>query len=127
MPTLLNLADCPLPANLDGRSVAQDLLSGSEPEETPVFAEIGDIGIFGNRTDPDVLACHVMVRYDGFKYVQNRDYEDELYDLEDDPGEMINLAANPHQSLRIASARKLIRDMVVRTGPDRYAWCLPQV
>ena len=127
MPTLLDLADCPLPADLDGRSVAKDLLSGSDPEETPVFAEIGDIGIFGNRTDPDVLACHVMVRYDGLKYVQNRDYEDELYDLEDDPGEMINLAANPHQSLRIASARKLIRDMVVRTGPDRYAWCLPQV
>jgi len=59
-----------------------------------------------------------MVRYEGFKYVQNRDYEDELYDLDDDPGEMVNLARDPDQGARIASARDLIREMVVKTGPD---------
>ena len=124
MPTLLGLAHCPIPGNIDGRSVAEELIEGVEPEELPVYAEIGDGIVVGNSTDPEYFASHIMVLFQDWKYIQNRDEVDELYNLKQDPGEMRNLAFDPVHNDRISSMRKLIKEMVVKTGPDQYAWCL---
>lgn len=124
MPTLLELAGCPAPENIDGRSVAEQLRRSTEPDPVPVFAEIGDIGIYGNRTDPELLACHIMALHDGFKYVWNRDDQDELYDLANDPAEMENLAGEQGQKKRILQMRAMVRELIVKTGPDQYEWCL---
>ena len=124
MPTLLELAGCPVPTNLDGRSVAGELLRGEQPAPRPVFAEIGDGILVGNSTDPQYFASHVMVVSDGWKYVRNRDEIDELYDLAEDPAEMVNLAQDSDQKERVEASRAMIREMVVKSGPDQYAWCL---
>ena len=51
-----------------------------------------------------------MIRDDRFKYVWNLTDVDELYDLESDPGEKINLIAEPAQQERIAAMRRQLND-----------------
>ena len=51
-----------------------------------------------------------MIRDDRFKYVWNLTDVDELYDLESDPGEKVNLIAEPAQQERIAAMRRQLND-----------------
>ncbi len=51
-----------------------------------------------------------MIRDDRFKYVWNLTDTDELYDLQSDPGEKINLIAHKDQQERIAAMRILLND-----------------
>ena len=125
MPTLLDLAGQAPPSPIDGRSVAEALLDGREPEPRPVFAEISSQdAIFQWAEEPEQLAAHVMVRDGDWKYVRNRFDMDELYDLRTDPGEMNNLAGHPDHQERVASMGGLIAGMVGHTGPGPYEWCL---
>ena len=124
MPTLLDLAAAPLPGPLDGRSLAEPLRRGEEPEPAPVLAEIASQdAIYGGSRAPEQLAAHVMLRAGDWKYVRNRHDLDELYDLAADPGEQRNLAAHPAQAARVADLRRRIAALVRVTGPGPYAWC----
>ena len=117
MPTLLDLAGQAPPSPIDGRSVAEALLEGREPDPRPVFAEISSQeAIFQWAEEPEQLAAHVMVRDGDWKYVRNRFDIDELYDLRTDPGEMENLAARPEHRERVSSMAGLIAGMVQHTG-----------
>ena len=66
----------------------------------------------------------MMVTDGDWKYIRNRFDIDELYDLKTDPGEMRNVADRPEHQNRIAQMRQQIAEMVCRTGPGPYAWCL---
>ena len=59
-----------------------------------------------------------------WKYIRNRFDIDELYDLKTDPDEMRNVANRPEHENRIAQMRLQIAEMVCRTGPGPYVWCL---
>ena len=125
MPTLLELAGAELETTIDGRSVAAPVTSGHEPEPVPVFAEISTWQIIQAKSvDPAELAAQMMVRDGAWKYIRNRFDEDELYDLETDPHEIINLAGEPEQADRISDLQEKIRTMLARTGPGPYDWCL---
>ena len=127
MPTLLNLANESPPAPIDGRSVAEAILNGREPDHRPIFAEIASLdAIYHNAQGPEQLAAHVMVRDGNWKYIWNRFDIDELYDLDADPGEIKNVASNPDCQERIASMRGQIAEMIGHTGPGPYEWCLGQ-
>jgi arylsulfatase A-like enzyme len=125
MPTLLDLVGASPPEPIDGRSIADALLDGTEPDAQPIFAEIASLdAIYHNAQDAEQLAAHVM-NFDGrWKYIRNRFDIDELYDLKTDPGEMHNIAHQPEQGERIASMRRQIAEMVCHTGPGPYEWCL---
>ena len=128
MPTLLDLADVPIPSPMDGRSVAGPVLAGSQPDPRPILAEIASQeAIYGPsevNQDREQLAAHVMLLDKGCKYVWNRFDADELYDLRTDPDEMHNLAALAKGRERIVSMRQQVAEMVARTGPGPYDWCL---
>ena len=125
VPTLLDLVGAPLPAALEGRSLAPAIMAGTDPDPAPVFAEVaGAAAIYEGDHDPRQYAAHVMVLADGWKYVWNRFEIDELYDLATDPAEMHNRAAAPSCAPRVADMRGLIAAMLVRTGPGSFEWCL---
>ena len=125
MPTLLNLANESPPAPIDGRSVAEEILNGREPDRRPIFSEIASLdAIYHNAQEPEQLAAHVMARDGNWKYIWNRFDIDELYDLDADPGEMKNMASRPDCQERIASMRGQIAEMICHTGPGPYEWCL---
>jgi len=85
MPTLLDIAGARDPDGLDGRSLVP-LLKGTLPDDWPddVYAEFH--GYEG------ALCTQRMVRTRSWKYIYNPCFEDELYDLQSDPGELRNLA-----------------------------------
>ena len=125
MPTLLGLAGVSFDHAIDGRSVADAIVEGKQPESVPVFSEIGNrVGIRGTSTAPEDLAARVMVRDGSWKYVWNRTEIDELYDMEADLNEMKNLAEDANQQSRVKQMRGLIAEMVQKTGPGVYDWCL---
>ena len=125
MPTIIGLAGCAFPDTIDGRSIADSLCSGNEPGEMPVFAEIADqAAIYGGSENRRHFAGHIMVQFRGWKYVQNRDDTNELYNLVLDPGEMANLAGATEWQDKSAEMRNLIKDMLAKTGPGLYHWCL---
>jgi arylsulfatase A-like enzyme len=125
MPTLLELADVPRDDAINGRSIATDLLLGREPQPSPVFAEVPTWSALECTSDDErVLAAQLMVRDGAWKYIRNRFDADELYDLDNDSNEMQNRAADVDQENRIRMMRHQIREMLHKTGPGLYAWCL---
>ncbi len=124
-PTLLELCGLSFDGTIDGRSVAAEVRQQQQPDPIPVFAEIGTSeGINFRSTAPEDLAVRVMVREGSWKYVCNRTDSDELYNLDDDPLEVANLAEGDEQTERIAHLKTLIQEMIQKTGPGPYAWCL---
>jgi len=124
VPTLLDLVGAPMPAPIDGRSFARAIVESQVPEPRPIFAEIAsDAAVYRGNRPPDHFAAHIMVLDGNWKYVRNRFDDDELYHLQDDPAEMINLAAVPGQAERVGDMKMLAADMVSGTGPGLYEWC----
>jgi arylsulfatase A-like enzyme/Tfp pilus assembly protein PilF len=98
VPTIADFARAPLPDDLDGESLAP-LLEGERERPSPrlVYAE----SLFGHsRFGWSPMASVTDGR---FRYI--RTSSDELYDLEADPQEQVNLVAErPDQAARLRSA-----------------------
>ena len=67
-----------------------------------------------NWTDP----LHPLRMWVGerWKYVESQDDSDELYDLHDDPLEMINLIESPAHALALEQARRGLGSWITSTG-----------
>ena len=108
-PTLLELTGCDPIVSPDSRSFAevlQDTRGGAKHFQTG-FAEY-----FGGR-----MFLTQRVVWDGaWKFVFNGFDFDELYDLDTDPYEMVNLAAKPGYQDRLRSMTVQMWDVVKRTG-----------
>ncbi len=77
-PTLLELCGLPAKPSLDGLSLAPQLRDPAAPRERPAMTHQG----------PD---CH-GVRTEKWRYIRYGDGSEELYDMEKDPNEWVNLA-----------------------------------
>lgn len=102
-PTLLALCDVPAPPDLAGR----DLVGDSWGAERPVFSEIE--AAFAPEVAAYGLGTRVrMVRAGEWKYLVKTRGPDELFHLDDDPGENHNLGADA----RYVGVRRRLRRLM---------------
>ena len=124
-PTLIELAGAKVPTPMHGRSWAHALLDGSEPEENTVLAEMSQDDADGNMPDNEHLAAMIMARRGRWKYIGHRfESMEELYDLEEDPAELRNLAGQADYSGEVKELKENIKDVLRHQGAGPYAWFL---
>lgn len=116
-PTFVELAGGEIPAAYQGRSLVP-LLEG----ETPV--DWRDAILAEYYSDTVFPRVHKMgyqaVRTDRWKYIHYTDQPgmDELYDLENDPYEVKNLAGDPASAEQLAAMQAKLKQMLAETGAE---------
>ena len=95
--TFCAVAAVPIPDTFSGQSLLPLMLGEQDNGRQDIFAMYHG-ALFG-------LYSQRMVRDRRWKYVWNATAEDELYDLESDPGEIHNLTADPTRQDEIARLR----------------------
>ncbi len=102
VPTVLELLGLPVPEGLDGRSLADAVRTGVELGDRPAF-----MAYSGNPTVGDIRRG--VVRWP-WKYVYDPEAEAELFNLEEDPAEWRNLAADPRHEETRRELHRLLAD-----------------
>ncbi|MBN1875544.1 MAG: sulfatase-like hydrolase/transferase [Anaerolineae bacterium] len=121
-PTIMDVMGLPVPNLMEGRSMVATLESpGTRPNEV-IFMEFTRYEI-----DHDGFGGFQPIRaaFDGrYKLVINLLTSDELYDLDEDPAEMINLIDSPgHTQIRDALHDAILNWMNATRDPFRgYYW-----
>ncbi|AXS39327.1 alkaline phosphatase family protein [Breoghania sp. L-A4] len=112
-PTLMAAAGLDAPAHLDGCSLVPALEGLPSPRDAVFweydFREVAS-GAAQDALGLEMDACSMaVVRTERWKYVHFAALPPLLFDLRDDPGELVNLAADPaHAETRIAMAERLL-------------------
>jgi arylsulfatase A-like enzyme len=117
MPTLLDSAGVPLPAEIDGRSLVP-LMAGSERDERLLYAEV---------SDPDLAQLRrIAVRKGGWKLIVNLpplppdEAPSELYHVADDPLELRDLSGlEPARKDAFLDQLRVQREAIDRSGRSR--------
>ncbi|MBM4149403.1 MAG: DUF4976 domain-containing protein [Lentisphaerae bacterium] len=102
IPTMCDFAGIPAPKELKGRSVR----SLAEGKENTPWRETLVTESEGAR----------MLRSARYKYVRYRGKEEQLMDLETDPGEMRNLATDPKSATVLEEHRRLLKEWYAENG-----------
>lgn len=110
-PTFLELAGVELPDTLQGQSLVPCLMGSNDPWRTSFLYEY-----FSYPDDP--FPTMLGVRTERAKYVTYPEIEDldELYDLENDPFELNNLAVDPDAEPLLAEMRQELQRLMDETG-----------
>ena len=108
-PTILELLDCQELLNpVDGASLLP-YLHGKDPKESVCFAEFeGQRYAYTQR----------IVWSNGWKYIFNTFDYDELYNLNEDPRELTNLAALPGYEEKKKEMAALMWKKIIESGDD---------
>lgn len=93
MPTLADMIGAKVQKDVQGVSLVATAKSGKEIEDRAVFTEYraGDYKAFPKQKDVPSR----MMRRGNYKYIYTHGVIDQLYDVEKDPNERVNLALDP--------------------------------
>jgi len=143
-PTILDCLGLPHPTGSQGRSLAPLLEGGRYSPREAVFGEIGVESQDGRcdvvhslddirhvpegATTPDFSPAHKLGGLGPIRCVRTRDWklvyypgnrEGELYDLQRDPGELVNLWGIPGQQARVSELSARLLDWCIQTEDRR--------
>lgn len=108
--TLIDLSDVTPSVAMDGKTLANSIRAAGPPERDEVFLDVMNHG-YMTRKGPWKFVLNVSV-WDGDMHHKI----DELYNLEDDPAEMHNLAFDQEYSERIEKMKANIFQWLDETG-----------
>ncbi|MGQ9733036.1 MAG: sulfatase-like hydrolase/transferase [Candidatus Zipacnadales bacterium] len=114
MPTILDYVGVSVPEGIAGRSL-RPFIEGRPADGAPAFSE---------RTGINYNWIQRMVRRGSWKYVFNSHWPCELYNLQDDPGEVTNLYEDPAARPIRDELHRELRDWMIRTN-DRGVEKMP--
>jgi arylsulfatase A-like enzyme len=121
LPTLSDFAGIPVPARYPGNSLKQYLEKDIAPTKRD-YVVVSDhiiqgVGVEGKDLKPEGR----MLRNGQFKYwIYNEGEEKEtLYDLKNDPGEMVNLVSNPKYKKALQTCRTQLMEWATK-NKDPY-------
>jgi len=119
-PTVLDLIGLPVPPGLDGQTLAPAMrgVAGASIAR-PVFAELRSAWASCRELElpDDCRSEHYTAQTERFKYLTSMiPYKEELYDLQADPGETRDVAAEFPEELR--RFRALLADYVIHEAPE---------
>ncbi len=111
-PTVLELAGVPVPKTVQGRSFVP-LLKGEKPEWRKDW-----LYEYYEFPGPHSVRKHRGVRTDRYKYIHYyaEPQEYELYDLQKDPDEKVNLYGKPEYAELTDTLRKRLEELRAETG-----------
>lgn len=118
--TFCEAAGVSVPDSFQGRSFCSLLEGHGQDKRDDIYASYhgNQFGLYSER----------MVRDRRWKYVWNATAEDELYDLQQDPGEIDNLATSPSCREELARLRaRLVEWMEETHDPLLNYWTRPQL
>lgn len=111
--TVCDFAGAEVPAGVGGSSIREVIDDPSRPGRDMVAIEIG------RHPRPQGTApradCRI-VRTPRYKYMRFETAEEMLFDMDDDPGEMSNLAGRPEHSDTLLELRRLLEDHLTDTN-----------
>jgi N-acetylglucosamine-6-sulfatase len=121
-PTLLDLAGAEIPASMQGKSFRSICATGAEPEGWKQEAYYRYWMHMAHHDNPGHLAIrtktHKLIYYYGCNYEGGYQTPPgwELYDLEADPGEDVNLYDDPAHAPLVAELKERLADLRTRVG-----------
>lgn len=118
--TFCDVAGVPIPSTFAGQSLVPLFEGASTNGRSDILSMYhgNQFGLFSQR----------MVRDYRWKYVWNPTAEDELYDLENDPGELVNRATDPAYRHELARLRlRLVEWMEAIADPLLSPWTRVQL
>jgi len=122
MPTLLNLVGCPIPAHVQGHSLAPYLRGQKDLDQAAAYTfseRLVANETHARKVAPDTPGSF-MVRGRGWKHIRYRGNDEYLYDLVRDPGETKNLANDPAFQEWKKQLRRELENWLLTTGfPER--------
>jgi arylsulfatase A-like enzyme len=123
--TFCDLADTTPPPTFAGQSL-KPWLMGQPPSDHPITHRTENFAVYyGNQFG---LYSQRMVRNRRWKYIWNATAEDELYDLANDPGELLNLAQRPDYNEPLAALRqRLVAWLEATRDPLLNPWTRAQL
>jgi len=113
VPTLLDLCGIETQSAFEGQSFAHNLSGGDGRDRLGVPAEFHS----SNWTDPIVPLR--MWRTQDWKYIEAAAGDNELYDLQADPGECNNLYNNPEYGEQVKIMREALHKWLAESG-DKF-------
>jgi len=110
MPTLLDLAGAEIPEGIDGKSMA-GLLRGDTPTaRDEIFCDVHNQGYMTRKGKWKFVLNATVLKGEFIRKI------DELYDMENDPHEITNLASEPDHADRVATMRESILEWLHQSG-----------
>lgn len=112
-PTLTELCSLPTPKDLEGTSFAPLLTDPDAPWKKAAFIQVQ------HGRQRDVMGR--TARTERYRYTEWNDGKQgvELYDHENDPRELVNLAKDASQAATLAELRQLLKDGWQKAGPPK--------